>query len=278
MRAKLPADQQPATRKGRDGREVNTKAIGKNRPAPQAKNPAPAPSLTNGEIRRRIMQSIAEAPEPTLGQNAKEIHSVTGMTEAEIACGIEELEKAKKITPVLIEGGRTSAFTLTAKGLAEVDAGQPQADAPEPRDETDVRPEPEEMNASTIAGGSTGEGLHKNTPPIADDTEGARILRRTREILADRLLKGKDQCIATSEQLVSLGLVVGIPVSADDEPWNDDLVAGVWHKLTVRLQAEVADYLNRAETRRLPPLAQLASWWGIDIRAISIQAERAVGG
>lgn len=143
---------------------------------------------------------------------------------------------------------------------------------------TAATPEPEELNAATIASTAGEPADERSTPPIADDTPAAKVLKRTREILAERLLKGKDQCTATSEQLVSLGLVVGIPVSADDEPWNDDLVAGCWHKLTVRLQAELADYLTRGETRRLPPLAQLASWWGIDVRAIAIQAERAVGG
>lgn len=140
--------------------------------------------------------------------------------------------------------------------------------------------EPETLLPPRREGDSEGEEYSergKETPPLADDTHGARVLKRTREILADRLLKGKDQCRASSEQLVSLGLVVGIPVSADDEPWSDDLVAGCWHRLTVRLQAELADRLNRGETHRLPPLQQIASWWSMDIHALSIQAERAVG-
>lgn len=155
------------------------------------------------------------------------------------------------------------------------DTTAPDLITPQGRAQEVREPELLTVDESPTAGDST---VERSPPPIPDDTHGSRVLKRTREILAERLLKGKDQCTATSEQLVSLGLVVGIPVSADDDPWNDDLVAGCWHKLTVRLQAELADYLTRGETRRLPPLAQLASWWGIDVRAIAIQAERAVGG
>lgn len=148
--------------------------------------------------------------------------------------------------------------------------------------------EPEELNADSadLAGepavgrstSTAGDNADAVPPPIMDDTLAARRVVRVRELLAEQLLKGKPQCCASDRSLVSLALVVGVPVGADDEAWSDDLPARCWGLFADRLRLEVADYLTRGETRRLPPLAQLAIWWGINIKAIAIQAERAVKG
>jgi hypothetical protein len=171
-------------------------------------------------------------------------------------------------------------------------AGDRKGKANKPAAETEPEypnDEPEELtveDTASTAGASAGErstpkpdeDLYKETPPIMDDTIAAKRVVRVRELLAERLVKGKPQCGAGDRQLVSLALVVGVPVGADDEPWSDDLPARCWGLLADRLRLEVADRLDRGETAKLPPLDQLAGWWAIDIRALAIQAERAVKG
>jgi ParB-like chromosome segregation protein Spo0J len=142
---------------------------------------------------------------------------------------------------------------------------------PEPAEEdllSDTEPETLSLEEAAPA------EVHKDKPK--KENLDLRRLRKTRELLAERFLKDKPQCQAGDKQLVSLALVVGVPVSADAEPWSDALVSRCFSELADRLKIEVADRLNRNDVHRLPSIEHLAGWWGIDIRALTLQAERMV--
>ncbi len=110
-----------------------------------------------------------------------------------------------------------------------------------------------------------------------DQSTAQRTLIQTRLVLAEKLEKGKDQWRGTERQLVSLALVTGVPTDPQDESWSDDLVGRCMTTLADRLKHEVIDRLRTPGAFRLPPLDLLGSWWGVDIRACALIAERALG-
>lgn len=161
-------------------------------------------------------------------------------------------------------------ITLVLKGsqrhLMQIDRGN--------RPSKSTETEPETLTIEDTTPQPTLSPVQNNKPK--KENLDLRRLRKTRELLAERFLKDKPQCQAGDKQLVSLALVVGVPVSADAEPWSDALVSRCFSELADRLKIEVADRLTRNDAHRLPSIEHLAGWWGIDIRALTLQAERMV--
>jgi ParB-like nuclease domain len=120
------------------------------------------------------------------------------------------------------------------------------------------------------------ESITNNAPSSleTDQSRQLKIIKKARAVLAETLRTGKHQWTGTDRQLVSLALVVGVPVSADDETWTDTLPPRAFTVLADRLKIEVADRLTSPDAYRLPPSEILAHWWSIDMRAATMTAER----
>lgn len=180
--------------------------------------------------------------------------------------------KDKKQGHTLTDAGNRAALKLLSDEPEELTLeGGSAGEVLPPHRVTD--PEGEGMTAAEVA-----DYMAKDTPSIAADTPAAKRLTFARELLGMRLLKEKHQWCGKDQELVSLALVVGVPMRADDEPWSNDLVTRAWRVLTDRVQEEVAERLHRGETTKLPPIELLAKWWGIDHAALVMQAERSVEG
>lgn len=270
---------QPYVLGGRD-RELNPKTWGKATPGLRI--------LTDDQNDLLMLDQFAydmEDPEAIPGCSTSGAASFAQVApwKAE-ACTKRLLAKQfiKQVLSAEENGEREPLYVITPLGAAHLQSVEL------PVDDDDG---PEELGPSDVAtiaahrgdepstgGNSASEDLTKETPPIAADTPAGKRLTFARELLGERLAKEKHQWCGRDQELVSLALVVGVPMNADDEPWSNDLVVSAWSTLADRIQAEVADRLTRGETTRLPPIELLAKWWGIDHAALVIQAERAVGG
>lgn len=288
VRGKLPEDQRSSVRESKDGKTRDTKGITKAKQKAKEQKPAPLSSFIDAAMVGRVAHAVA-IYRPAL--SAEKVMVIAALAAAgdkglnrddlAVVCGFRadvHPGQLRRMHLVEIDGnGADALISLTDLGTELVrsaeDKSEQAAKASSGAKQQDlfggehpVDQEPEVLTA----------GEPEPEPLPSPENLDARRLRRTGELLAERLTKGKPQCKAKDQHLLALALVVGIPVGADDEPWSDKLATRAWSVLAQRTAAEVADRLERGETHKLPPLAQLASWWSIDIEALAIQAERAV--
>jgi disulfide oxidoreductase YuzD len=247
IRKLLPAEQQSTVRKSKDGATRDTKNIGK-----KAKE-AERPNVM--EVENKVLEILRNSTNGHKGTLLTEFLTETGLSVLTIVNALDGACDKGLVFERDNDDG-VIAYHITHQGKSPTTA------------DTDTEPETLSLEEAAAA------EVHKDKPK--KENLDLRRLRKTRELLAERFLKDKPQCQAGDKQLVSLALVVGVPVSADAEPWSDALVSRCFSELADRLKIEVADRLNRNDAHRLPSIEHLAGWWGIDIRALTLQAERTV--
>lgn len=241
IRKLLPAEQQSTVRKSKDGATRDTKNIGKKTKV--------ADNLSVMAVENKILDVLRKHKNEREGLLLNFMCDETGLSPAKIISALDDaIDKGLVFERDNRDG--VIAYRLT------------QGESPDS--------EPETLSLEEAAPAE----VHKDKPK--KENLDLRRLRKTRELLAERFLKDKPQYQAGDKQLVSLALVVGVPVSADAEPWSDALVSRCFSELADRLKIEVADRLTRNDAHRLPSIEHLAGWWGIDIRALTLQAERMV--
>lgn len=244
IRKLLPAEQQSTVRKSKDGATRDTKNIGK-----KAKE-AERPSVV--DVEKKVLEILRNSTNGHNGILLNEFFKGTGLSVLTIVNALDSACDKGLVFERDNDDGVIAYHIAKATPSATPDS------------------EPETLSLEEAAPAE----VHKDKPK--KENLDLRRLRKTRELLAERFLKDKPQCQAGDKQLVSLALVVGVPVSADAEPWSDALVSRCFSELADRLKIEVADRLTRNDAHRLPSIEHLAGWWGIDIRALTLQAERMV--